>query len=263
MIVAPLALIVGFIVFYGRPDAPKPTTASRVPAEVRGAPLAAPLREESGQDLSAGEFSPSVGSSPMGPGGDFRRRDASTLDPRTASLDAPPVESGGGYQSVTFKQLAGFSYTRFPHLDGMGGPFDPNTPGKKAEPAAPETVETSVEPATPDADSPPENKIPPEIRALDGEMVAVSGFMLPIEVRQGKVTNFMLVRNMLGCCFGVPLELNEWIDVTMAEGQGTRYISDVPIAVRGKLEVGEKSIDGWVLSIYRLQADDVRPLSGF
>ena len=36
-----------------------------------------------------------------------------------------------------------------------------------------------------------------------------------------------------------------------------------PVTVRGRLEVGEKSIDGWVMSVYRMESVDLRPMGGF
>lgn len=87
--------------------------------------------------------------------------------------------------------------------------------------------------------------------------------MVPIEMRNGKVRTFLLVRNQLACCFGMPMGLTEWLDITV-DGDGLEPVQDVLVAVSGTLDVGPKvTEDGMVLSLYRMKADSLRPLDGF
>ena len=51
-------------------------------------------------------------------------------------------------------------------------------------------------------------QIPPAIKALNEKPVAVRGFMLPMKVEHGMVTEFLLLKNQMGCCFGVNPAIN-------------------------------------------------------
>jgi len=40
--------------------------------------------------------------------------------------------------------------------------------------------------------------------------VAVTGFMLPTKMDKGLVTEFLLVKESMMCCYGVMPKINEW-----------------------------------------------------
>lgn len=98
-------------------------------------------------------------------------------------------------------------------------------------------------------------QIPESFMALDGEIVEVEGFMVPVDVEAGKVYSFILTNSTLLCCFGIMPNLNEWMWVEMEEGKSTDWFNNIPILVRGKLEVGEEIEDGIIISLYRMTAD--------
>ncbi len=107
-------------------------------------------------------------------------------------------------------------------------------------------------------------RIPAEVTALDGKRVSIRGFMVPDSYPGDGVRTFLLVRNQLMCCFGIPVGMNEWIDVKMSGDRVAKFTPDVLVEVTGELDVGERSDDeGWVISIYRIVADDVTVQSGF
>ncbi len=99
-----------------------------------------------------------------------------------------------------------------------------------------------------------ERLIPTEVRALDGQPVAVRGYAIPVSISQGRVTDFILAaKNEIGCCFGAGLAMNQWIHVAVPEGQ-VFDIEPYEIAtILGRLEVGEEVKQGTVLSLYRLR----------
>ena len=76
-------------------------------------------------------------------------------------------------------------------------------------------------------------------------------------MRKGAVTSFVLCRTVPACCFGDSIKMNEWIMVNMPKDQSTQYVPDQTVNVFGTLDVGEIKDDGIVLSIYRMQADQV------
>lgn len=100
-------------------------------------------------------------------------------------------------------------------------------------------------------------QIPAEILALRGKTVIVEGHMVPVSVKKGKVTLFVLSRYLEGCCFGQPAMMNEWVDVEM-EGEGAEYIPYGTILCTGVLDVGEQLDEyGYVRSIYRMKCTKV------
>lgn len=113
----------------------------------------------------------------------------------------------------------------------------------------PDLVELDAE------EAPPE--LPSDIAELDGELIAIEGFMNPLAFDREGVSQFALVNDPLNCCFGATPSMNHWIDVTLPEGERTAFYSLDPVAVYGRLEVGEAFEDGFVVSLFRMRADHV------
>ena len=113
----------------------------------------------------------------------------------------------------------------------------------------PDLVELDAE------EAPPE--LPSDVAELDGELVAIEGFMNPLAFDREGVSQFALVNDPLNCCFGATPSMNHWIDVTLPEGERTAFYSLDPVAVYGRLEVGEAYEDGFVVSLFRMRADHV------
>ena len=63
--------------------------------------------------------------------------------------------------------------------------------------------------------------IPDSVLSLNGTSVAIPGFMIPMDQDEegDKTTYFILARNQMTCCFGVPPGLNEWVSVRMEKGK--------------------------------------------
>lgn len=145
----------------------------------------------------------------------------------TAPLPTEPaLASEGEYQALGFDKLAGFNYT-IPEYAGTN------------KPAAPDT-----------------NQIPATIKAYDGKLVALKGFMLPLKVEQGKVTEMLLMRDQSMCCFGSVPKINEYITVKMVGG-GAKTEMDQAITLYGRLRVGEFMENGYLLGIYQLDGEKV------
>jgi len=103
----------------------------------------------------------------------------------------------------------------------------------------------------------PKSEIPERIKALKDTQVLVTGYMIPVQMRKGAVTAFVLCRTIPACCFGDSFKMNEWIRVTMQKDQSTQYVPDQQITVFGTLDVGEIKDEDIVISIYRMTADQV------
>jgi hypothetical protein len=99
-------------------------------------------------------------------------------------------------------------------------------------------------------------KIPDSIQALDNRQTAIRGFLLPLKTNNGLTYEFLLMRNQNMCCFGSVPKVNEWISIQTRD-EGVKPIMDQPITVMGKLHVGEIRENGYLVGIYRIEADRV------
>ncbi len=103
------------------------------------------------------------------------------------------------------------------------------------------------------------SSIPPEVRALDRQAVAVRGYAIPIAMERGRITEFILAaKNEVGCCFGDGLAMNQWILVAVPEETTLDLKTFAIVTVLGVLEVGEEVREGVVLSLYRMREATVR-----
>lgn len=108
---------------------------------------------------------------------------------------------------------------------------------------------------TPDAKLLAENKIPDSIKNLNGKLVSITGFVMPVNVDdEGNVREFALNGNYDMCFYGGPSKINQWVHVKMKDGAKARF-SHNPTTVSGTLEVGEVIENGQVMSLYRLNGD--------
>jgi len=99
--------------------------------------------------------------------------------------------------------------------------------------------------------------IPERIRAANGKSVNVDGFMIPLEYNGKKVTKFILAMNQNTCCFGGNPQIHEFIIVDVS-GPGVPNEMDIPLRVRGVLQVGVQRSHGKLTGIYQLEAVSVK-----
>lgn len=141
---------------------------------------------------------------------------------------AAPATTGTPNQplSVGFEKLASFQY-ELPE-----GPVDTNTvtQSKAAE------------------------QIPATIKALNNQFISLKGFMLPLKVEKGLVTELLIMRDQSMCCYGTVPRINEWVSVKMV-GQGVKPIMDQAVTLFGKLKVGEMYENGYLVGIYALDGE--------
>lgn len=162
--------------------------------------------------------------------------------PTPAKLATPaliPPPASGDFLTVTFDTLSSYYY-EIPNLDTAS-----QAPAVK--PAADATKVAAK----------PKDQIPAPIRAFSGRKVAVQGFMVPIRIEKGATKSFLLVKDQSMCCYGRMPRMNEWVSVKMSGDKSAKFINDQTVTVFGTLDVGEEIEKGEVLSIYRLEAEDV------
>ena len=96
-----------------------------------------------------------------------------------------------------------------------------------------------------------------KIEALDGKPIRIRGFILP-SFQQTGLTQFVLVRDNLSCCFGPGAAIYDCVIVEMKPGRATDY-SLYPVAVEGTFAIREMlDPDGKTVAIYHLDGEQVR-----
>lgn len=139
----------------------------------------------------------------------------------------PPTAAGEPY-TLGFDKLSAFTYEMPPDL------LDTNQP----------------------AVSKPSDQIPAAVRAFDKKDVALKGFMLPLKVEAGLVTELLILRDQSMCCYGAVPKINEWVSVKMA-GKGVKPVMDQAVTLIGKLHVGEVRENGYLVGIYQMEGEKI------
>src|SRR5688572_167863 len=144
-----------------------------------------------------------------------------TADPATSLVPAAPLAPPvleNGYLKLGFEHLASFGFV--PPVANEGS--DQSTVAKRAE-----------------------EQIPANVKSWNGKKALLVGFMVPVKMEKGLVTEFLLMRNTLACCFGTTPGINEWVTVKMKKGIPPTM--DVPVEFYGELKV-KPVFDGGYLS---------------
>lgn len=97
------------------------------------------------------------------------------------------------------------------------------------------------------------------IEDLNKKPMRIRGYILPASVyKQTGITEFVLVRDNMECCFGPGAAIYDCIIVQMEKGK-TADFKVRPVAVQGKFEIEElKYPDGTLYAIYKLIASEVK-----
>lgn len=143
---------------------------------------------------------------------------------KPAETPAAPV--AGDESAVGFDQLSAFKYE------------------------VPE--ETADNPLAKETD--PDTQIPDTIKAYSGKRVSLKGFMLPLKVEQGLVTELLIMRDQSMCCFGTVPRINEWVSVKMT-GKGVKPVMDQAVTMVGTLKVGAIRENGYLVGIYQMDGE--------
>ncbi|MBI5802271.1 MAG: DUF3299 domain-containing protein [Verrucomicrobia bacterium] len=154
-----------------------------------------------------------------------------TPEPSAAPAALGPVQKDGEFLIVGFDRLATFNYD-IPD----DAPASTNAPAKPV--------------------APPKEQIPANVKAFDKQRVALKGFMLPLKVEGGLITELLIMRDQSMCCYGTVPKINEWVSVKMT-GKGVKPIMDQAVTLYGKLHVGEIRENGYLVGIYQMDGEKV------
>jgi hypothetical protein len=223
-------------------------------------PLPQNVVVEQGASLIAGpEAATEVAVVEAGPASNpFAADTGGFVDDFSSASSGPALGAGGGFGMGT-----GLTQEHAAIMAGEveGPPLDPDTQHISFERLS--VPDYEGEPYFDDAEQKPSEEIfPPELLALDGQKVALDGFMNPLDFEGREVVSFLLSPYPPGCCFtGMP-RYDELVDAMSAtEGETFQWYPYRALRATGVLRVGEQLDEyGYVLSIYRLEVEKLEPL---
>jgi hypothetical protein len=98
------------------------------------------------------------------------------------------------------------------------------------------------------------DQIPARVKAFNQKKVSIRGFMLPLKVSAGEVTEFLIMKDQSLCCYGSVPKITEWVSVKTT-GHGVKPIMDQPVSMLGTLHVGAMRENGYLIGIYQMDGD--------
>jgi len=98
--------------------------------------------------------------------------------------------------------------------------------------------------------------VPERIRQLEDHRVVIEGFMIPTRTERDRVRSFLLVRSQASCCFGLPPQLGDVLEVRMT-GAPAEVLMDRTVAVIGTFHVQERWAGPYLSSLFQMDADRV------
>jgi hypothetical protein len=107
-----------------------------------------------------------------------------------------------------------------------------------------------------DYETPNGDIIPPDVKQLDGVKIRLRGFIVPTN-QAARLTRFALVPSLFNCCFGQPPQIEHTVMVMCADGL-TVDLTANEVVVEGTLKVAVQKDDGYVVSIFNVQATQVK-----
>lgn len=114
--------------------------------------------------------------------------------------------------------------------------------------------DTAAASATKPPASDPDSQIPESVKAFNGKRIALKGFMLPLKVEQGLVTELLIMRDQSMCCYGTVPRINEWVSVRMTS-KGIKPVMDQAVTLHGTLKVGAIRENGYLVGIYQMDGE--------
>lgn len=99
-----------------------------------------------------------------------------------------------------------------------------------------------------------DSQIPAKVKAFDKRKVSMTGFMLPLKVDNGTVTEFLLLKDQSMCCYGATPKITEWVSVKTG-AKGFKSVMDQTVTIHGTLHVGGMWENGYLIGIYSMDGD--------
>jgi hypothetical protein len=152
---------------------------------------------------------------------------ASAADEPLSVTEMPPPTVVKGYLQLGFDRLAGYDFEMKPQ------PSDPKQPRWTGQ-----------------------EQIPDVVKGWSGKKADLKGYMLPMRLEKGLVTEFLLMRDISSCCYGSSPSMNHFVLVKLAKGVAP--VSEKIVKVSGTFKVNTNFDSfGIMTAIYELAGERV------
>ena len=126
-----------------------------------------------------------------------------------------------------------------------------------AKPAPAQTLEVTLHTlGNFDYDEEKNTPIPDDVKALSGTIIRIQGQMLPLE-QAGRVTRFLLINDLMSCCFGQAPKLQNVAMVYLPKDKWLEPTSE-RLLIEGTLTVEIKKDDGFVVSLFEIAPSSIK-----
>jgi hypothetical protein len=96
--------------------------------------------------------------------------------------------------------------------------------------------------------------VPSWVRTYDNQRVVLTGYMMPLQIENGRSKKFVMMRDVTTCCYGAVPNMNDYLVVTM-KGDGIEVVQDVPVELLGTFRVDQRYEDGYVVSLFVMDGE--------
>jgi hypothetical protein len=98
------------------------------------------------------------------------------------------------------------------------------------------------------------DQVPSWIRIYDHQRVVITGYMMPLQIENGRSKKFVMMRDVTTCCYGAVPNMNDYMVVTM-KGEGIEAIQDIPISLLGTFRIDQRYEGGYIVSLFVLDGE--------
>lgn len=99
-------------------------------------------------------------------------------------------------------------------------------------------------------------QIPEDVQKLSGMKIRIPGQMVPID-QTGKITRFLLVNDLMSCCYGTAPKLQHVALVLLPNGKFIPPTTE-RLMIEGTLTVKVKKEDGIVISLFEIEPSSIK-----
>lgn len=98
------------------------------------------------------------------------------------------------------------------------------------------------------------DQVPDWVRIYDNKRVVLTGYMMPLQIENGRSKKFVMMRDVTTCCYGAVPNMNDYLVVTM-KGEGIEVVQDVPVELVGIFRVAQRYEGGYMVSLFVMDGE--------
>jgi len=175
------------------------------------------------------------------------------LDPNQAAMMKERIRFAG--KQLTLMKARGIDPATQPTASAPATQPVVRVPHRK--PKSGETLELAIHDlGNFEFDESKDSVLPEDVIALGGSKIKLAGQMLPLD-QVGRVTRFMLVNDLMSCCFGTAPKIQHIVYVQLPPEKWLEPTTE-RITVEGTLKVGIHREDGYVLRLFEIQPTSIK-----